>query len=351
MSDVIQLNKVSVSGLKDAMRLSIATNTPLLVFGTYGNGKSDIARQVAADVSREMHLQILSTKDSIDLDGMVVLGDDADGFTRRQKPDLARGIEDGHILCVDEITSLAPSMQAAMYDVLLEGKMGSYQLPKSVVRWGMGNLTSDRSVVFELSRALTNRAIVVEYTGPTIDEYIEHGIRTLHPAVIGYLKQRPDALCPMDDTPLARARRPRSWTRLSGLLTEYESGEYTALPRVTLIASVIGDAGAADFDATVELAHQLVPLDVVHRDGAKAPLPEDEFTLRYMQTVSVGASVDKIEKFRSGMAYVSRMGDEYLAVFGLSMRGSPCWRDIMSDGKESAELLEKIGALMSRAEK
>ena len=66
------------------------------------------------------------------------------------------------ILFLDEMNSAPPAVQAAGYQLVLNGRVGKYVLPKNVHIVAAGNRDSDKGVTYRMPMPLANRFIHLE---------------------------------------------------------------------------------------------------------------------------------------------------------------------------------------------
>lgn len=129
-----------------------------------------------------------------------------------------------NILFLDELTAAPTSIQAAAYQIALDKKIGTHQLPKNTFIIGAGNRTEDASVSFEMPNALKNRFIHFELTidvkswlkwakEKEISNEIINFI-TKYPAKLNAGKSHEDSYIVVT---------PRSWEILSNLLKNLNS--------------------------------------------------------------------------------------------------------------------------------
>ena len=71
-------------------------------------------------------------------------------------PDAKRHGEKG-ILFLDEITSAPPSVSAAAYQLILDRKLGEYEVPDGWAIIAAGNRQGDRGVTYSMPAPLANR--------------------------------------------------------------------------------------------------------------------------------------------------------------------------------------------------
>ena len=152
------------------------------------------------------------------------------------------------IIFLDELVSAAPSTQAAAYQLVLNFKVGEYQLPKDCAIVAAGNRASDRGVVYKMPMPLANRFIHLDLR-VDVDEWIEWALKNdIHKDVVGYISHMKQDLFTFDPKVSGHAfATPRTWQFTSQFLhNEEEMGEDTALD---LISGTIGDGLAIKFNA------------------------------------------------------------------------------------------------------
>ena len=98
------------------------------------------------------------------------------------------------ILFLDELPNAEPSKQNAALQLVLDRKLGNYVLPEGWLVMAAGNGAEDRSHVFELSSALNNRFINIDFPIPTFEEWFEWGVAKIHPGIFGFLKLKPSMM-------------------------------------------------------------------------------------------------------------------------------------------------------------
>ena len=121
------------SELFEALHALIAERVPLHIWGACGVGKSQIVAQVASDLGWQF-LDIRAVQlDPVDLRGLPrISADQAEWVPPKFLPTSGKGI-----LFLDELTAAPQMTQAGCYQLVLDRKLGEYQLP--------GRLGCDRS--------------------------------------------------------------------------------------------------------------------------------------------------------------------------------------------------------------
>lgn len=173
------------------------------------------------------------------------------------------------LMFIDELNSAVPDVQKAFYSLILDRRLGDYELPEDSRVVGAGNRVEDRALVRPMATALSNRMLHVALE-PNADAWLEWGGRTgLHPLVLAFVRARPDRLYeppPTDATPAYPT--PRAWHMLSDSIHSVSEELWPALA-----AGTVGDRAGAEFSAFAKRALLAPSLDDLA--SGKAQVPED----------------------------------------------------------------------------
>ena len=187
-------------------------HTPVMLWGPPGVGKSQIIAQIA-DKHRVPLIDIrLSQMEPTDLRGIPFrLNDRVEWAIPSMLPDAQRHGPTG-ILFLDEITSAAPTVSTAAYQLILDRRLGDYFIPDGWAIFAAGNRQGDRGVTYSMPAPLANRFTHYEVEAH-LDDWVAwaHG-RGIDERIIGFLRFRPDLLFNFDPShnPIAFPS-PRSW--------------------------------------------------------------------------------------------------------------------------------------------
>ncbi|MDM5270812.1 MoxR family ATPase [Sulfurovum sp. zt1-1] len=195
------------------------TDTPLFIHGSPGIGKS----YIVADIAQKKELELvdirLSQLDPVDLRGIPSIKDDQ---TVWMPPVFFPKDPDSEgILFLDELNSAPPSVQAAIYQLVLNRQIGEYILPEGWRIICAGNRVSDRGVVFRLPTPLANRMVHLHLEARFEDFKLFALKEKLHHFIIGFLGFRPDLLSSepvVEDDANPAFATPRSYHMLSNIL-------------------------------------------------------------------------------------------------------------------------------------
>lgn len=258
---------MKASAISNALRTLVAAQQPAFIWGGPGIGKSDVVRQLAADLSISLQDVRALLLDPVDLRGLPFLG--TDGRSKWATPDFLPKVGSG-ILFLDELNAAPAMVQASCYQLVLDRKLGEYTLPKDWAIIAAGNRDSDRAVTTRMPAPLRNRFVHLEFEvdGQEWAEWAIHaGIR---PEVIAFLRFRPEVLSAFDRDANAFPS-PRSWEFVSRILDSKptQSIEYE------LFAGAVGTGAATEFSAFLRTFRELPNIDAILLNPLKEPVPDN----------------------------------------------------------------------------
>ena len=137
----------------------IESQIPVFVWGSPGIGKSSIIKQIATDKNLEFVDLRLSLLDPTDLKGIPFFDQENNEAVWATPNFLPKNPDSKGILFLDEINTAPPSVQASAYQLVLDRKVGDYELPSGWSIVAAGNHESDRGVVYRMPPPLANRFV------------------------------------------------------------------------------------------------------------------------------------------------------------------------------------------------
>jgi hypothetical protein len=218
------------------------------------------------------------------------------------------------ILFLDELPNAEPSKQNAALQLVLDRRLGNYVLPDGWLVAAAGNGAEDRAHVFELSSALNNRFINIEFPIPTFEEWFEWGADKIHPAVFGFLKLKPSMMFKFD--PRARDKAwpsLRTWEIASELFKASSSD-----PSVVKFA--VGEGAGIEFEGFWNLRSKMPDPDKVFRDPERADIPDDLSLQHLMAAMVAERALQKkdAETINAACTIISKLPPE-LGMMSLKM--------------------------------
>ncbi|MDP1594041.1 MAG: MoxR family ATPase, partial [Gallionella sp.] len=187
-------------------------HTPVMLWGPPGVGKSQIIAQVATRHAVPMIDIRLSQMEPSDLRGIPFRIDNrVEWAVPSMLPDIERHGPEG-VLFLDEITSAPPSVSAAAYQLILDRRLGAYEVPAGWAIFAAGNRQGDRGVTYTMPAPLANRFSHFEIEA-NLDDWVNWAYGNgIDERLIGFLRFRPERLFDFDPAhnPVAFPS-PRSW--------------------------------------------------------------------------------------------------------------------------------------------
>lgn len=240
---------------------------PLFIWGPPGVGKSSVVRQVAESEKLDVVDLRMLLLDPVDLRGLPM---PHDGKVRWSPPEF---LPDGGrgILFLDELNAAPPLVQASVYQLVLDRKVGEYSLPDGWYVVAAGNRESDQSIAHAMPSALLSRFEHLELV-PDLVSWRTWAYRAqVDPSVIGFLEFRPTLLYDYREESKAFAC-PRTWEMVSRVLALDVSD--AELSRA--LEGCVGSAAATEFDLYRKSLRQLPKLERILR--GEDVLPQDVAT-------------------------------------------------------------------------
>ena len=236
-------------------------HTPVMLWGAPGVGKSQMVAQIAARHTVPVVDIRLSQMEPSDLRGIPFRVDNrVEWAIPAILPDTERHASAG-ILFLDEITSAPPAVSAAAYQLILDRRLGEYQVPDHWAIFAAGNRQGDRGVTYSMPAPLANRFSHFE-VDTHLDDWVAWAYANgLDERVIAFLRFRPELLFDFDPAhnPVAFPS-PRSWEFAHRALQKFQ--DEPQLLQGTLQACV-GPAAGIEVTAFVNSLDQMPDLDAI----------------------------------------------------------------------------------------
>ncbi len=299
----ISVRQVGPKSAKRAIRKAISVRRPVFLWGPPGIGKSDLVKQIGDDANREVIDVRLALWEPTDIKGIPYYNADQGKMVWAPPAELPTDPESTAIIFLDELNSAPPAVQAAAYQLILNRRVGTYQLPKGVDVVAAGNREGDRGVTYRMPAPLANRFVHLEMKVDFDDWQDWATLNKVNPDVVGYVGFAKQDLYDFDPkSPSKSFATPRSWSFVSDLLNDDDTDTDTL---ATLIAGAVGDGLANKFMAHRKIAGKLPKAEDI-LDGKVKELQIKEVSAMYSLTVSLCYELkdraDKKAKNWDGMA-------------------------------------------------
>jgi hypothetical protein len=255
-------------------------HTPVMLWGPPGVGKSQVVAQVARRHGVPMQDIRLSQMEPSDLRGIPFrVGDLVEWAVPAMLPDVERHGEQG-ILFLDEITSAPPSVSAAAYQLILDRRLGDYQVPEGWAIFAAGNRQGDRGVTYAMPAPLANRFSHFQFE-VHLDDWSHWAFDAgIDERLIGFLRFKPELLFDFDPVRASAGEMafptPRSWEFAHRALRKFEVHP-ELLPGA--LAACVGQAAGIECAAWLESLEKLPDIEAILR--GEDPEPPTEVDLQY----------------------------------------------------------------------
>jgi hypothetical protein len=252
-------------------------HTPVMLWGPPGVGKSQMVAHIAKRHRAPVIDIRLSQMEPSDLRGIPFRVDQrVEWAVPAILPDVERHGVAG-VLFLDEITSAPPAVSAAAYQLILDRRLGEYEVPDHWAIFAAGNRQGDRGVTYSMPSPLANRFSHFE-VDTNLDDWVAWAYATgIDERIIGFLRFRPELLFDFDPAhnPVAFPS-PRSWEFAHRALRKFH--DEAELLQGTLQACV-GPAAGIEVTAFVNSLDDMPDLDAIC-NGEDVSVPS-EIDLQY----------------------------------------------------------------------
>jgi hypothetical protein len=319
-----------------------------MLWGPPGVGKSQMVAQIADRHNAPLIDIRLSQMEPSDLRGIPFKsGDEVVWAVPAMLPSVKRHGEEG-ILFLDEITSAPPSVSAAAYQLILDRKLGEYEVPRGWAIIAAGNRQGDRGVTYSMPAPLANRFSHYEVE-VNMDDWVAWAYaNNIDERIIAFLRFRQDLLFDFDPShnPIAFPS-PRSWEFAHRGLQKFD--EHHELLTGALQACV-GNAAGIELRAFIESLDQMPDLDAIV-NGEDIPAPK-EIDLQYaVASALVGRAIraresdDAARVHGNILSYAGKFPQREMGVMMVSDMHRAIGEDIFAV-PEFADWADKIADIM-----
>ena len=304
----------------------------VLVQGHMGTGKSSLLKALGADLPTHTQCYFdCTTKDLGDISIPSLQTIEQDGCVKFvPNEELGVHLNKPIILMIDEYGKANPAVKNAMLRVILERKVGGYELHEDSLVFATTNLGAE-GVGDLLPPHARNRMTVIKSRKPDNAEWIEWGINNgVDHAVLGWAKDNPQLFASFEDienpeenpyiyhpkAQRAAFATPRSMEAASDWIKQRD-----VLDEQTLTAALIGtvgERGALDLVNFVKMVDELPSLESIKKNPESATVPESAA----VRAMVVFRTLTNIEKswMDAWMTYMNRLDKEAQGMFANGVR-------------------------------
>jgi hypothetical protein len=241
---------------------------PVFLWGAPGVGKSSVVAQLAKKKNMQLIDIRASLLDPTDLRGIPYV---SDGVAYWAPPSFLPTDKDSSgVLFFDELNAAPPLVQASLYQLTLDRRVGEYELPEGWRIFAAGNRAQDSSVVYRMPSALANRFVHLDYE-VDVDDWVAWALQNkVDSRVIAFIRTRRELLLDMSDMERAFPT-PRSWEIFSSALKPAAKPSDVA----DVLIGIVGEGAAMEFLGYCEQTLTEAALKRILKNPETAKLPED----------------------------------------------------------------------------
>jgi hypothetical protein len=304
MANPLIVHEVSIDRAAILVRQLIEQKDSVHLWGKPGIGKSEVVHQIGASLGWKVIEFRANLREPVDCRGIPV-ADIKTGVTRWLVPDeLPRADRDGEfgILFLDELNTASIQMQAALFQLVLERKLGDYTLPPGWVIIAAGNAVSDRAAAQRMPTALRNRFAHI-FIVPSVEAWAKWAaVNGVAPEMVAFVRFRRELLHRMPAGDENAFPTPRSLTR---------AAKYVHAPiefRKELMAAHVGYDVAGEIEGFLQLYASIGSLEniILHPDKADVPT---EPSMRFAVCTGLARLATR-KNFKSIATYADRLNRE-----------------------------------------
>ena len=290
------------SELVPAIETCLRATEPTCIWGPVGIGKSDIVHQVGANLNlivRDVRAVLL---DPVDLRGLPHVN--GDGRAHWAIPEFLPRDGAG-ILFLDELNRACTMVQNACLQLVRDRKIGEYALPPDWRILAACNRESDGGGVTKMSSALASRFIHLDCE-PSLDDWCKWAVtHAIEPAVIAFLRFRPDLLHKFDKNEKAFPC-PRTWEFVSKITAQQPARNI----EFEIFRGTVGHGAAVEYSAFLQLFRNIPSIDAILLNPTTAPVPTNDAASLWAIAAALSRRATDAN-FRRALTYLDRMPQEY----------------------------------------
>jgi len=254
---------MKAENISKSLEKLIESQIPVFVWGSPGIGKSSIIKQIAIDKGLEFVDLRLSLLDPTDLKGIPFFDQENNQAVWASPNFLPNRPKSKGILFLDEINTAPPSVQASAYQLVLDRKVGDYELPKGWSIVAAGNHESDRGVVYRMPPPLANRFVHLSMEVSFEDWKGWAYSSGIDSSIIAFLQYDSTKLFDFDPSKNQKSfPTPRSWEYVHKILA---SGIEPVL-LMDIISGAVGNESATAFMSFRKVMNRLPDIEKLLND-------------------------------------------------------------------------------------
>lgn len=316
------MNTMKPSQLEEALMVCIDAGRPAYIEGAPGLGKTSIVAGIARKLDCRLVDPSALTLESVDLRGIPWVEqqlhrsrpDNPTHVTRWAIPEfLHQDSSDPRrtLLFFDDLPAAPVSVQVALFQLILEKRVGPHKVKADTIIIGAGNGASHGAGANKILSPIRTRLVQFNL-GPNLDDWEKWALSegNIHPTIPAFLRWRPDLLHAHDNNSQAFPC-PRTWEFASQLIQTARERQCDQMTVHSLIEGVVGSGAAIEYSAFLKTWQGLPKLeDILEGKGKKIKL--DDPATKYAVTYALAAR-STAENYEAVLGWMeAQMPPEYL---------------------------------------
>jgi len=304
------MRTIKPTALAKELKTNAIAGIASMIWGPPGIGKSELVYAFSKELDAKIFELRANLFDPVDVRGGLKVVEQENG-TYRTRYGVPEDYPDSDyqgtvVLFIEELPNASKATMNSLLQLILNGRIGTYQLPESTVIVAAGNRAIDRAAVNEMPTPVKNR--FAHYTlEANIDDWVAWAVNNqIDPSIISFLRYRPTLLHNMDAKENAFPT-PRSWAMLNRKLPFVDQADmfYSA-------AALVGDGPAGEYLAHRAIYTDVPPIEEILANPGTISVPREASILYAI--AGAFASHVTTENFDKIMRFTRRMPPEYQVI-------------------------------------
>ena len=234
--------------IKEAIYDCFEVRQPVMIWGPPGIGKSEIIHEIGKETNRRVIDIRLALWEPTDIRGIPYFDHETKSMKWAAPSELPKLVNDNSIVFLDEFPSAVPTVQAGAYQLILNRKIGEYELPPDVDMVAAGNRENDRGISYKMPAPLANRFTHLELK-PNFNCWLNWAINNnIDNSIISFLSWSKKDLYDFNPKSASKAfATPRSWTFANKFIAKGRRCKASESLLTALLAGTIGEGLAISY--------------------------------------------------------------------------------------------------------
>ena len=253
---------MKASNLAKSISALVTQKVPTFLWGAPGVGKSSIVKHIAKEKNVGFIDLRLALMDPTDLKGIPFY--DKESHSALWAPPAFLPKDGEGILFLDELNSAPPSVQSSAYQLILDRRVGEYELPDGWAIVAAGNRDGDRGVTYRMPAPLANRFVHFEMEVDVDDWRLWAFDNGIDERIIAYISYKNEHLFTFDaKSDVKSFATPRSWEYVNSVLN---SGVDESI-LLEVLSGTIGRDIAVSFLSFTKVMYRLPDMEKILQTG------------------------------------------------------------------------------------